>query len=297
MIQNTQAEENYLKAIYNLSGREIDGVSTNSLAKLMQTKASSVTDMIKKLAHKKLVDHARYQGVKLTAKGEGIALNVVRKHRLWEYFLVEKLDFPWDEVHDIAEQLEHVSSKQLTNKLDQFLGHPKKDPHGDPIPDVQVFLPAMPLSFDSGKNYPLSTLQKLAVSQPNGHFSVQGIQPSGDTILLIHPDHAPKYFTIPSSLLSNDPVIIQINTGGKIIGKVLQKDGLPLARVLMHVKWSPGKPYTDYARTDENGAFVFEHIPEGEYEIQTFLPNSTKEAEIKRVMVRENEVTTVNFTN
>ena len=136
MIQNTQAEENYLKAIYNLSGREIDGVSTNSLAKLMQTKASSVTDMIKKLAHKKLVDHARYQGVKLTAKGEGIALNVVRKHRLWEYFLVEKLDFPWDEVHDIAEQLEHVSSKQLTNKLDQFLGHPKKDPHGDPIPDV-----------------------------------------------------------------------------------------------------------------------------------------------------------------
>ncbi|NQY12084.1 MAG: metal-dependent transcriptional regulator [Flavobacteriales bacterium] len=135
-MTNTQTEENYLKAIYSLSLEETKGVSTNSIAKAMDTKASSVTDMVKKLAQKKLVDHIKYQGVTLTPTGQSIALNIIRKHRLWEYFLVEKLDFPWDEVHEIAEQLEHVSSKALTNRLDQFLGHPKKDPHGDPIPDV-----------------------------------------------------------------------------------------------------------------------------------------------------------------
>ncbi|NQY66425.1 MAG: metal-dependent transcriptional regulator [Flavobacteriales bacterium] len=135
-MQNTQTVEDYLKAIYKLSAIETDGVSTNSLAKSMETKASSVTDMVKKLAQKELANHIKYQGVSLTPKGETIALNIIRKHRLWESFLVNKLNFQWDEIHEIAEQLEHVSSDKLTNKLDKFLGFPKSDPHGDPIPDI-----------------------------------------------------------------------------------------------------------------------------------------------------------------
>jgi DtxR family Mn-dependent transcriptional regulator len=109
-------------------------VSTNAIAEMMETKASSVTDMIKKLAEKDLVNYKKYQGVSLTEKGKLAAKMIVRKHRLWEVFLVEKLDFSWDEVHDIAEQLEHIKSEQLINKLDDFLGNPTTDPHGDPIP-------------------------------------------------------------------------------------------------------------------------------------------------------------------
>jgi len=91
--------------------------------------------MIKKLSEKKLVSYQKYKGVNLTQKGRKIAINVIRKHRLWEYFLVEKLDFKWDEVHDMAEQLEHIQSDELVERLDAFLEHPKYDPHGDPIPD------------------------------------------------------------------------------------------------------------------------------------------------------------------
>jgi len=104
---------------------------------MMETKASSVTDMLKKLAEKDLVHYKKYQGVSLTDKGKLAAKMIVRKHRLWEVFLVEKLDFAWDEVHDIAEQLEHIKSEQLINKLDNFLGNPTEDPHGDPIPDAK----------------------------------------------------------------------------------------------------------------------------------------------------------------
>ncbi|HKG05549.1 MAG TPA: metal-dependent transcriptional regulator [Pedobacter sp.] len=128
-------EENYLKIIYHLSGTPDIAVQTNAIAERMQTKAASVTDMIKKLADKKLVDYVKYQGVKLTAPGRKTAVNIVRKHRLWEVFLVEKLNFKWDEVHDIAEQLEHINSAELIERLDEFLAFPKNDPHGDPIPD------------------------------------------------------------------------------------------------------------------------------------------------------------------
>jgi DtxR family Mn-dependent transcriptional regulator len=131
---NTLAEENYLKAIYHQS-REDDNVSTNQLASALNTKAASVTDMLKKLADKQLINYTPYQGVSLTGAGEQIALHIIRKHRLWEYFLVEKLNFKWDQVHEMAEELEHISSKELTDRLDQFMGYPKYDPHGDPIPD------------------------------------------------------------------------------------------------------------------------------------------------------------------
>jgi DtxR family Mn-dependent transcriptional regulator len=132
----TFSEENYLKTIYHLTTLLDTEVSTNAIAEMMETKASSVTDMLKKLAEKHLVNYKKYQGVSLTEKGKLSAKMIVRKHRLWEVFLVEKLDFSWDEVHDIAEQLEHIKSEQLVNRLDDFLGNPTEDPHGDPIPDA-----------------------------------------------------------------------------------------------------------------------------------------------------------------
>lgn len=133
----THSEENYLKAIYHLTVQLEAEVPTNAIAEMMETKASSVTDMLKKLADKALINYIKYQGVSLTDKGRHAAKMIVRKHRLWEVFLVEKLAFTWDEVHDIAEQLEHIKSEQLINKLDDFLGNPTEDPHGDPIPDAQ----------------------------------------------------------------------------------------------------------------------------------------------------------------
>ncbi|MDB4752203.1 metal-dependent transcriptional regulator [Winogradskyella sp. KYW1333] len=131
----TLSEENYLKAIYHLERQMGGAVSTNAIADKMETKASSVTDMVKKLADKDYIIYKKYQGVSLTAKGNKTAANVVRKHRLWEVFLVEKLNFSWDEVHDVAEQLEHIKSPKLINELDVFLEFPTHDPHGDPIPD------------------------------------------------------------------------------------------------------------------------------------------------------------------
>ena len=131
----TLSEENYLKTIYHLTSVSDAEVSTNAIAEKMETKASSVTDMLKKLAEKDWINYKKYQGVSLTEKGQLAAKMIVRKHRLWEVFLVEKLHFAWDEVHDIAEQLEHIKSEQLINKLDDFLDNPTKDPHGDPIPD------------------------------------------------------------------------------------------------------------------------------------------------------------------
>ncbi|MES2287960.1 MAG: metal-dependent transcriptional regulator [Bacteroidota bacterium] len=130
-------EENYLKAIYKLIEQEGDVVSTNAIAEKMSTKAASVTDMLKKLSDKKLINYQKYQGVTLTSKGEKVALTIIRKHRLWEMFLVEKLDFKWDEVHDVAEQLEHINSDKLIEEIDKFLNYPKVDPHGDPIPDAK----------------------------------------------------------------------------------------------------------------------------------------------------------------
>jgi DtxR family Mn-dependent transcriptional regulator len=132
----TFSEENYLKAIYHLAGASNMEVSTNAISEVMETKASSVTDMLKKLADKNVINYIKYQGVSLTESGRLTAIMIIRKHRLWEVFLVDKLQFNWDEVHDIAEQLEHIKSEQLINRLDDFLGNPTEDPHGDPIPDA-----------------------------------------------------------------------------------------------------------------------------------------------------------------
>jgi len=131
---NSQSEEDYLKALYHLE-MEFDSVSTNSIADYLDMKPSSVTDMLKKLAEKKFINYQKYKGTSLTKKGKLIALSIIRKHRLWETFLVVKLGFGWDQVHIIAEQLEHIKSEELIENLDNFLGNPKYDPHGDPIPN------------------------------------------------------------------------------------------------------------------------------------------------------------------
>jgi len=134
---NSFTEENYLKAIFKLLEKGGKTVSTTAIAERMNTKAATVTDMVQRLAEKKLINYEKYQGVTLTDKGKFIAVSIIRKHRLWEVFLVEKLHFKWDEVHELAEQLEHIKSDELINRIDSFLNYPKIDPHGDPIPDAK----------------------------------------------------------------------------------------------------------------------------------------------------------------
>ncbi|MBO9572748.1 MAG: metal-dependent transcriptional regulator [Chitinophagaceae bacterium] len=131
----SSSKENYLKAIFHL--QEEDGsVSTNELARELDTRAASVTDMLKKLKTQKLLLYEKYKGFRLSPEGKKLAIQIIRKHRLWECFLVDKLNFGWEEVHEIAEELEHITSKKLIDRLDEFLGFPKSDPHGDPIPDA-----------------------------------------------------------------------------------------------------------------------------------------------------------------
>lgn len=136
------SEENYLKAIFKLieSGRK--KITTTSISEEVLTSPASVTDMLQKLAEKKLVNYTRYHGVSLTSIGKKTAGRIVRKHRLWELFLVEKLKFTWDEVHEIAEQLEHIRSESLVERLSVYLGSPQFDPHGDPIPDSNGKMPS-----------------------------------------------------------------------------------------------------------------------------------------------------------
>ncbi len=136
-MKMTLSEENYLKAIYHLSDGGESDVNTNSIADELNTKAASVSDMIRKLSEKNVINYQKYKGVQISKKGKLIALEVIRKHRLWEVFLVEKLGYQWDEVHDLAEQLEHIQSLTLINRLDKFLGFPTIDPHGDPIPNEE----------------------------------------------------------------------------------------------------------------------------------------------------------------
>lgn len=133
-MTHSPTEENYIKSIYHLQS-ENGEVTTNSLAAVMNTRPASVTDMLKKLRTKKIVHYQRYRGFSLTESGTRTALTIVRKHRLWEYFLVNKLGFDWEKVHAVAEELEHVNSEELITRLDNYLGNPAFDPHGDPIPD------------------------------------------------------------------------------------------------------------------------------------------------------------------
>jgi DtxR family Mn-dependent transcriptional regulator len=131
----SKSEENYLKSIYNLSDLGNKIVTTNSISKILNIEPASVTDMIKKLSKKKLIYHEKYKGTKISKNGIIVALQIIRRHRLWEVFLYEKLNFNWDEIHEVAEELEHVSSDQLIDNLDKYLKYPKIDPHGDPIPN------------------------------------------------------------------------------------------------------------------------------------------------------------------
>lgn len=135
-------EENYLKAIYHLSLEQKGTISTNAIAEKLQTRASTVTDMLRKLSDKNLLIYRKYQGVQLSPKGSEVAIGTIRKHRLWKVFLVKQLGFGWEEVHEIAEQLEHIQSAALTTRLDEYLGHPRYDPHGDPIPDKNGVFPS-----------------------------------------------------------------------------------------------------------------------------------------------------------
>jgi DtxR family Mn-dependent transcriptional regulator len=157
-MEISHTEENYLKAIFSIAAtNDGAGVSTNQLSDHLNNKAASVTDMLKRLSDKKLINYQKYKPVELTGKGEKLAVKIIRKHRLWEVFLLEKLRFKWDEVHDIAEQLEHIQSDELIDRLDHFLGKPKYDPHGDPIPDSNgqfLHIKAKPLSqFHKKGNY------------------------------------------------------------------------------------------------------------------------------------------------
>ena len=166
----TQTEENYIKAIYHLGKQGAETVNTNAIADSLNTKASSVTDMLKKLSEKNYADYIKYQGVNLTEKGKKIAIGIVRKHRLWEVFLVEKLNFTWDEVHEVAEDLEHIQSEKLTDELDAFLEHPTHDPHGDPIPD---------------KNGNFKQIEKILLSQALEGITYQcvGVKDTSSTFL------------------------------------------------------------------------------------------------------------------
>ena len=166
----TLTEENYIKAIYHLGKHGKNMVNTNAIAESLETKASSVTDMVKKLAEKDYLNYKKYQGVILTEKGRQVAVNIIRKHRLWEVFLVEKLNFTWDEVHEVAEHLEHIKSDKLINELDSFLEFPTHDPHGDPIPD---------------KNGVFNTIDKIPLSQANigNTYKCIGVEDSSTNFL------------------------------------------------------------------------------------------------------------------
>lgn len=138
----SQSEENYIKSIYNLQSKT-EKVNTNSLAAFLDTSAASITDMLKKLKSKNLLEYKKYYGFRLNGAGNKQALKIIRRHRLWEFFLVSKLNMEWEKIHDIAEELEHVSSAELIEKLDCYLGNPRIDPHGDPIPDDKGIMPVL----------------------------------------------------------------------------------------------------------------------------------------------------------
>ncbi len=162
-MEISSTEENYLKAIYALqSSGDKPGVSTSNLSEHLNNKAASVTDMLKRLSDKKLIHYKKYKAVSLTKQGEKLAISIVRKHRLWEVFLMEKLHFKWDEVHEMAEQLEHIKSDELIKRLDAFLGQPQYDPHGDPIPNAKGVLPKPKTSV-------------LSKIQNKGHYVFVGV--------------------------------------------------------------------------------------------------------------------------
>lgn len=198
----TQSEENYLKAIYMLNSELGGDVSTNVLAEKLDTKPSSVTDMVKKLAEKKLIDYQKYQGCSLTNEGLKTALLIVRKHRLWEVFLVDKLKFGWEEVHVIAEQLEHIQSVKLTNQLDDFLGNPKFDPHGDPIPTREGVITHI------SKNEAISQLQ---INQEGVVVGVEDGSKEFFTFLKRYQIELGTVLKVEEKFIFDDSILVSIN--------------------------------------------------------------------------------------
>jgi DtxR family Mn-dependent transcriptional regulator len=151
MHQLTLTEENYLKTIYSIQNSNNSGeVSVNEIAERMQTRPATVTDMLRKLSEKALIHYEKYKKVQISETGVVSALQIIRKHRLWETFLHDKLNFSWDEVHEVAEQLEHIHSSKLIARLDEYLGFPQFDPHGDPIPNSMGELPSSSTLLLSG---------------------------------------------------------------------------------------------------------------------------------------------------
>ena len=183
---NSFTEENYLKAIYKLSERN-ELVTTTDIANMLNIRSATVTDMLKKLAAKKLIRYERYKGLYLTEKGKAIGVKIIRKHRLWELFLVKHLKFRWDEVHEIAEQLEHIQSDELVNRLDEVLGFPKSDPHGDLIPDKNGI-------FGKSKAFPLA---ELKIKSP---AIVSGVVENSNTFL---------QYLDKTGIALNDKIVIQ----------------------------------------------------------------------------------------
>jgi len=166
----SESTDNYLKAIFAICYDQPEGALTTHIATKLTTKASSVTDMLKKLDEQGLVKHRPYYGTTLTPKGKKQALKVIRKHRLWESFLVEKLGFGWSEVHEIAEQLEHIESNELTLRLESYLGFPKYDPHGDPIPDDAGNMPSFRKTVTASTMKKSATYQLVAVANSSNQF-------------------------------------------------------------------------------------------------------------------------------
>lgn len=183
----TLTEQNYLKGIFHLENGRSLKVNTNDLAKHLDVSAASVTEMIKRLSSKTLINHEKYKGVGLTEEGRDIALQVIRRHRLWEFFLVEKLRFSWDQVHEIAEELEHINSNELVDRLDEFLGFPEFDPHGDPIPNKEGRFP----NFE-----PIN-------------ISIQNV---GDRVKIVGvKDHSTAFYQYLSTLNLNIGDVVEIN--------------------------------------------------------------------------------------
>lgn len=169
MLSNT--EENYLKALLKLGSENEgkDAAGINEMAAHLGVKPATATDMFKKLKEKKLVDYKKYGKISLTDSGRDSAVNVVRKHRLWETFLFQKLNFTWDEVHEVAEQLEHIKSQKLVNKLEEFLDYPEFDPHGDPIPKANgKMVPLVKMALADLK--PGDTCMVIAVKDTSNLF-------------------------------------------------------------------------------------------------------------------------------
>lgn len=214
------SEENYLKTIFALSAKEIKKLNNVALAKALNLNPATVLEMVRKLALKKLLEIKPDKTIFLTEKGKKIALLTIRKHRLWEVFLVDKLEYKWNEVHELAEQLEHIESDDLIDRLEKFLGFPAFDPHGDPIPDKK------------GK-MKTNLSEPLLRCTPGKNYMVAGVSENNDAFL----DHLGKLNIMPGTKMKlkeihvydhSCTVIIQrqtIQLSEKVAGNILVVPG------------------------------------------------------------------------